>query len=395
MDEFSEKDGDNIEIEEMEGDQEFIQEVGFKDKLGQYLGRFSKRQKAVGVILITTAIILILAIFILIPLTSTEKYTRYYYIQAEEITWNYTPQGRNVVEDRDFDLYEQQYTTQQNNRIGSNYKKARFIGYIDDNFETPLESIDAEAHLGLLGPIIRAQVGDTLIIKVSNTLDKDISFFISGLLDEDHPTGAVVPSGSIISFNITISETDGPSATGFSSIPYSYYSTYDVVTDFNTGLAGAVVITKEGAGGEDAIPEDVDFEAFLMASTFDENLSYYIEDNINQYLLFNSSTDTAAFYESNRKYSFNGYLYGNMPMIELYENQRVRWYILSLGEGTHTLSWSGQTILSNNERLGSMVVIPGTSQVADMIPLKSEQILRVDSYGVDFANGMTTLYTVS
>lgn len=39
MDEFSEKDGDNIEIEEMEGDQEFIQEVGFKDKLGQYLGR--------------------------------------------------------------------------------------------------------------------------------------------------------------------------------------------------------------------------------------------------------------------------------------------------------------------------------------------------------------------
>merc|ERR1712232_1071614 len=142
----------------MEGDQEFIQEVGFKDKLGQYLGRFSKRQKAVGVILITTAIILILAIFILIPLTSTEKYTRYYYIQAEEITWNYTPQGRNVVEDRDFDLYEQQYTTQQNNRIGSTYKKARFIGYIDDNFETPLESIDAEAHLGLLGPIIRAQV---------------------------------------------------------------------------------------------------------------------------------------------------------------------------------------------------------------------------------------------
>ena len=55
------------------------------------------------------------------------------------------------------------------NRIGGSYLKARFIEYTDETFTTKkARSLDDEKHLGILGPIIKAEVGDTINVVFKN-----------------------------------------------------------------------------------------------------------------------------------------------------------------------------------------------------------------------------------
>jgi hypothetical protein len=53
--------------------------------------------------------------------------------------------------------------------IGSVYKKARYVRYTDASFSTPFPYTDPELdHLGLLGPVIAGEVGDTLRVTFRN-----------------------------------------------------------------------------------------------------------------------------------------------------------------------------------------------------------------------------------
>lgn len=64
------------------------------------------------------------------------------------------------------------YFIKTDNRIGGTYKKALYIEYTDDTFNTPKNRTEDELHLGSLGPVIRGAVGDTIEVvfrnKVSN-----------------------------------------------------------------------------------------------------------------------------------------------------------------------------------------------------------------------------------
>ena len=64
------------------------------------------------------------------------------------------------------------YFIKNDNRIGGTYKKALYIEYTDDTFNTPKNRTEDELHLGSLGPVIRGAVGDTIEVvfrnKVSN-----------------------------------------------------------------------------------------------------------------------------------------------------------------------------------------------------------------------------------
>lgn len=413
MDDKEENFNDEIDVEVLEEVEEqnistkvesTCQQISRKYCTGPW-DRLSKRQKTLIIIVATGIIIFGLIIAILIPLTKTSTGTRNYYIKAEEITWDYAPEGENVVKGRPFNQYEAQFAKQMNNRIGSMYKKAQFIGYTDETFTEPIETPKNEIHTGIIGPIIRAEVGEIIKVTILNELPFNISFHISGLqyskenegiAYNDNVTdskGAVIQTGQNYTYTFPIAESDGPASTDFSSVSYNYYSTNDVVGDYNTGLCGVVVITKKGSAREDGTPDDVGFEGFLLASVFDENKSLFFEDNISQYLLDNSTIDSDGFYESNRKYAINGYLYGNMPSVDIQQGDRVRWYISALGEGTHTLLWSGQTLLSIDGRSGSIVIYPGTTFVADSVPLVAGTWL-LESYGLEAKNGMSTLYNV-
>lgn len=102
----------------------------------------------------------------------------------------------------------------------------------------------------------------------------------------------------------------------------------------------------------------MDREFFLLFATFDENRSWYLDDNINDYCSDPGPIDELksdpGFQLSNQNYAINGFLYGNLQGLEMYKGEKVEWYLMGLGDLTdvHTVHFHGQTFLyvrhSNN-----------------------------------------------
>lgn len=82
------------------------------------------------------------------------------------------------------------------NRIGGTYKKARFRPYTDATFEEPIERPADEEYLGVLGPIIRAEVGDTIRITFRNDASFPYSMTSHGLWYDKASEGQSYNDGS-------------------------------------------------------------------------------------------------------------------------------------------------------------------------------------------------------
>jgi len=101
-----------------------------------------------------------------------------------------------------------------------------------------------------------------------------------------------------------------------------------------------------------------------------------------------------VFVESNKKYSFNGYLFGNIPDLVTIFHNRIRWYILGMDTVSHTLFWSGQTaITQTQERSSSVFAPPGSEITADMEP-SGKGTWMIAGFGPESAKGMTGLWRV-
>jgi FtsP/CotA-like multicopper oxidase with cupredoxin domain len=74
--------------------------------------------------------------------------------------------------------------------------------------------------------------------------------------------------------------------------------------------------------------------------------------------------------EAGERYSINGYIFGNLPGLEMIEGERVRWYVLGLGseDDFHTAHWHGLRVLEEGRRATDVVeLLPGSMKVADMV----------------------------
>lgn len=61
--------------------------------------------------------------------------------------------------------------------MSSVYKKAVFRQYTDKHFLLPVKREKQAEHLGILGPMIHAQVGDTLEVVFKNMASKPYSIY--------------------------------------------------------------------------------------------------------------------------------------------------------------------------------------------------------------------------
>ena len=78
--------------------------------------------------------------------------------------------------------YARIYTESGANRIGHRYKKAVFHEYTDASYTTKKERrTDYDRHLGILGPIIRAEVGDTIDVRFKNMATRNYSIHPHGV----------------------------------------------------------------------------------------------------------------------------------------------------------------------------------------------------------------------
>ena len=66
-------------------------------------------------------------------------------------------------------------------RIGRKYLKVVYREYTDAQFNKQKERSKAQEHLGVLGPMIHAEVGDTIEVVFKNMADRQFSMHPHGL----------------------------------------------------------------------------------------------------------------------------------------------------------------------------------------------------------------------
>jgi FtsP/CotA-like multicopper oxidase with cupredoxin domain len=311
---------------------------------------------------------------------------RTYYVAADEVAWDYAPSGMNKITGLPFGDTENVFMQNGPDRIGRVYKKAIYREYTDATFTRLKPRGPSEEHLGLLGPVIRAEVGDTIKFVFKNNTRFPVSVHPHGVFYDKASEGApyadgsgaatrgddAVDPGNTYTYNWSVPERAGPGPMDGSSTLWMYHSHVDEPGDTNAGLIGAIVVTKKGMAKPDGSPIDVDRELFTMFTVFDENTSTYLDANIKKYPTNPASVIPAdgGFIESNKMHSINGYSYGNLPGLNMRVGQRVRWYLI--GQGTevdlHTPHWHGNTVLINGMRTDVAELLPMSMKVADMVP---------------------------
>jgi FtsP/CotA-like multicopper oxidase with cupredoxin domain len=273
-------------------------------------------------------------------------HTRAYYIAADEVAWNYTPSGINMITGQPFDAAANKYVQSGPDRIGSTYTKCLYHGYTDATFTHRLERSASEQYLGLLGPVIRAQVGDTIKVTFRNNCSFPASIHPHGVFylkkDEGTPyddgrsaadkAGDAVASHQQYLYTWQVPLRAGPGPMDSSSVMWMYHSHTDEAADTSAGLIGPMVITARGSARADGSPNDVDREFFALFIVMDENSSPYLEAERAKLAKPPAATD-ANFQESNKMYSTNGYVYGNGPMMTMHQDEHVRWYLMSMATG--------------------------------------------------------------
>src|SRR5713101_6007153 len=88
--------------------------------------------------------------------------TRTYFVAADEVTWDYAPSGLDQVSGEAFDATERHFVEAGPHTIGKVALKALYHEYTDSTFTTLKPRPPEWAHLGMLGPLLRAEVGDTI-----------------------------------------------------------------------------------------------------------------------------------------------------------------------------------------------------------------------------------------
>ena len=94
--------------------------------------------------------------------------TRTTYLAAVEVEWDYAPSGRDLVMGMPFGPAEEVFVAPGPYRIGRVYKKALYRAYTDSTFTTSVPLHAEWEHLGAVGPVLRAVVGDTLRVVFRN-----------------------------------------------------------------------------------------------------------------------------------------------------------------------------------------------------------------------------------
>jgi FtsP/CotA-like multicopper oxidase with cupredoxin domain len=192
-----------------------------------------------------------------------------------------------------------------------------------------------------------------------------------GTSDAEHAGSAVAPEATYV-YEWSVPPRAGPGPSDPSSVVWPYHSHVDSVRDMNSGLVGAIIVTAAGAANADGSPAGVDREFVTLFDIFDENQSWYLDDNIAGLPAEPASFDrkNAGFVESNHKHTINGYLFGSMPMPAMKVGEHVRWYLFGLGNEAdlHTPHWHGNTAIVGGHRVDTVSLLPATTVVADMVP---------------------------
>ncbi|XP_073530743.1 ceruloplasmin [Phyllobates terribilis] len=342
---------------------------------------------------------------------------RRYYIAAEEVIWNYGPTSVNQFTGQKLDNPESESSTffkQTENRIGGSYKKVVYMEYTDSSFTKRKERSKEEEHLGILGPVLLAAVGDTFEVTFKNNASRPYSIQAHGVSYQKAMEGALyntgdtaevintaesqashVAPGDTFTYRWEVPESVGSTIHDLNCLPWLYYSSVDMVRDTNSGLVGPLLVCKSLIDGKQ---RGVAHNYFVMPNVFDENKSWYLEENIEHFTSSPRSVDQEDpdFQESNMMHSINGYMYGNQPGLDMCKGDSIRWHMLGLGTEVdmHGIHFTGNTIRLHDTTRDVASLFPHISYSVIMTP-DNEGVFNVECMTTDhYTGGMRQRYRV-
>jgi Multicopper oxidase len=313
----------------------------------------------------------VLLLTILTLVTSAESKVRHYYIAAEDCTWDYAPSGVDLVAGRLIPWPWNQKTK---------WEKTRFFEYTDDTFTVRKPQPE---WLGILGPIIRAEVGDEIIVDFLNRSKNPHSIHPHGLRYDKKDEGAyyipvnrggLVPHNARYTYHWFADERSGPGPGQPSSIVWWYHSHTNPAAEINAGLLGPIIVTAKGKAKPDGSPKDVDDEFVAAFMIFDEL----------------NGKDAGMFY------AINGYIFGNLPGLVMKKGDRVRWYLMGMGseKDLHTPHWHGERVTAGGRNMDVVELLPASTVTVDMVADNPGVWLFHCHVSEHMESGMMALYTI-
>lgn len=300
---------------------------------------------------------------------------RHYYVASENVDWNYAPSGENGI-------FPGKGLGEWGERLV--YPKVRFVEYTDESFSRKKEQ---DPHLGILGPILRGVVGDTLKVHFRNSASRPYSMHPHGVFYTKDNEGAdyagakgkggAIEPGGEYTYTWRVTEEAGPTDADPSSIVWFYHSHVDAVSDMYEGLLGPIIVTRADMAKDDGTPRDVEREF------------------VNLFMIFNENEGDEES-EGDLMHAINGRVFGNLPGLEMNEGDRVRWHLLGMGSEVdlHTPHWHGGTVIHEGHRRDSVDLLAGTMTTADMLALNPGTWLYHCHVTDHITAGMIALYTV-
>jgi FtsP/CotA-like multicopper oxidase with cupredoxin domain len=264
--------------------------------------------------------------------------------------------------------------------------------YTDSTFRTLKPRPLAWQHLGFLGPLIRAVVGDTIRVVFRNNGDRPYSVHPHGVLYDKASEGVPyndgtsgsdkaddgVPPGGTHTYVWPVPERAGPGPMDGSSVMWMYHSHVDEVRDINTGLFGPIIITARAKARSDGSPNDVDREIIASFMQVEEQDSWLSNENLpssDSMRVLGARPNPSLRQEGYPwyvKFSINGFVHGSMPLSELTlrKGEHVRWYLMASTNDfdLHAPHWHGNTVLLNGMRTDVAQLSMMQMSTADMVP---------------------------
>ncbi|XP_009462474.1 PREDICTED: coagulation factor VIII [Nipponia nippon] len=325
-----------------------------------------------------------------------------HYIAAEEMDWDYAP-VKPVSLDRNITSLFLEAGPQ---RIGSKYKKVMFVEYEDATFKK--RKVSDQLDKGILGPVIKGEVGDQFKIVFRNLASRPYNIYPHGLTSvrpyhamkpsQDKDVKDIpIPPGQSFTYSWRVTTEDGPTQADPRCLTRFYYSSIDPVRDMASGLIGPLLICFKKSMDQRGNQIMSDNTRLVLFSVFDENRSWYLEENIRRFCTDAARVDTQdpQFYASNVMHTINGFVFDNLqPKLCLHEV--VYWYVLSVGAQTDFLSifFSGNTFKRNMVFEDVLTLFPFSGETVFM-SLEKPGVWMLGCLNPDFRDrGMRAKFTV-
>ncbi|NXD16732.1 FA8 factor, partial [Nothocercus nigrocapillus] len=323
---------------------------------------------------------------------------RQYFIAAVEVMWEYENQ-------RPQHFLKATEPSHGRRKPFRQYRKVVFREYLDNSFTQPLMRGELDEHLGILGPYIRAEVEDVIMVTFKNLASRPFSFH-STLQAYEETRGVAqgreaVQPGELRHYSWKVLPQVAPTTQEFDCKAWAYFSNMDLEKDLHSGLIGPLIICRRGVLSSLFRRQLAVQEFSLLFTIFDETKSWYFQENMERNCRppCRVQQDNLDFRRNHSFHAINGYVRDSLPGLVMAQQQRVRWHLLNMGstEDIHSVHFHGQlfSVRTNQEyRMGVYNLYPGVFGTVEMWPTHAG-IWRVEcKVGEHQQAGMSALFLV-